>query len=50
MQADYIKKIERERATRKEYRMSKRQKADLNELFILDIMREEMENDDPRLF
>ena len=28
----------------------KRQKADLNELFILDIMREEMENDDPRLF
>ena len=50
MQAYYIKKIERERATRKEYRMSKRQKADLNELFILDIMREEMENDDPRLF
>ena len=43
-------KIERERAARKEYRMSKRQKADLNELFILDIMREEMENDDPRLF
>ena len=30
--------------------MSKRQKADLNELFILDIMREGMENDDPRLF
>ena len=50
MQAYYIKKIERERAARKEYRMSKRQKADLNELFILDIMREEMENDDPRLF
>ncbi|MFR7388318.1 MAG: DUF3990 domain-containing protein [Blautia faecis] len=39
MQAYYIKKIERERAARKEYRMSKRQKADLNELFILDIMR-----------
>jgi hypothetical protein len=50
MQAYYIKKIERERAARKEYRMSKRQEADLNELFILDIMREEMENDDPRLF
>ena len=50
MQAYYIKKIERERAARKEYRMSNRQKADLNELFILDIMREEMENDDPRLF
>ena len=50
MQAYYIKKIERERAARKEYRMSKRQKADLNELFILDIMREGMENDDPRLF
>ena len=50
MQAYYIKKIERERATRKEYRMSKRQKADLNELFILDIMREGMENGDPRLF
>ena len=30
--------------------MSKRQKAELNELFILDIMREGMENDDPRLF
>ena len=50
MQAYYIKKIERERAARKEYRMSKRQKADLNELFILDIMREGMENGDPRLF
>ena len=50
MQAYYIKKIERERAARKEYRMSKRQKADLNELFILDIMREGMENGDSRLF
>ena len=50
MQAYYIKKIERERATRKEYRMSKRQKADLNELFILDIMREGMENGASRLF
>ena len=50
MQVYYIKKMERERAARKEYRMSKRQKADLNELFILDIMREGMENDDPRLF
>ena len=50
MQVYYIKKMERERAARKEYRMSKRQKADLNELFILDIMREGMENGDPRLF
>mgnify|MGYP001910165054 FL=1 len=50
MQMYYIKKMERERAARKEYRRSKRQKADLNELFILDIMREGMENDDPRLF
>ena len=50
MQVYYIKKMERERTARKEYRMSKRQKADLNELFILDIMREGMENGDPRLF
>ena len=50
MQVYYIKKMERERTARKEYRMSKRQKADLNELFILDIMREGMENGDSRLF
>ena len=45
----YVKKTEREREARKEYRSSKKKKADLNELFILDIMREEMKNGDARL-
>lgn len=48
-QVYYSKKAERERSARKEYRMKKKQKADINELFILDIMREEMKNDDARL-
>lgn len=34
---------------RKEYRRSKKQKADINELFILDIMREGIKNGDARL-
>lgn len=42
----YIKKKERERETRREYRRSK---ADVNDLFILDIMREEIKNGDARL-
>ena len=46
----YARKKEREREARKEYRLRRSQKADILELFILDIMREEMKNDDPRLF
>lgn len=45
----YIKKREREKDARREYRMRKSQKADIHELFILDIMREGMKNDDTRL-
>ena len=45
----YVKKTEREREARKEYRSSKKKKADLNELFILDIMREELKNGAARL-
>lgn len=45
----YIKKREREKDARWEYRMRKSQKADIHELFILDIMREGMKNDDTRL-
>lgn len=48
-QVYYSKKTERERSARKEYRMKKKRKADINELFILDIMREGMKNDDARL-
>ncbi len=46
----YMKKKERERLARKEYRASRRQKAVINELFILDIMREGNGNGDARLF
>lgn len=35
-----MKKTEREREARREYRKGKKEKADINELFILDIMRE----------
>lgn len=46
----YMKKAEREREARREYRKGKKEKADINELFILDIMREEIKNGDARLF
>ena len=45
----YTKKKEREREARKEYRRRKKEKADINDLFILDIMREGMKNGDARL-
>lgn len=45
----YLKKAEREREARKEYRRRKKERADINELFILDIMREEIKNGDARL-
>lgn len=46
----YIKKVEREREARREYRRRKKESADIHELFMLDIMREGMENGDTRLF
>lgn len=45
----YIKKREREKEARREYRMRKSQTADIHELYILDIMREGMKNGDTRL-
>lgn len=46
----YAKKAERERMARREYRARRKQAANINDLFILDIMREGMTNNDPRLF
>lgn len=46
----YIKKAEREREARREYRRRKKESADIHELFMLDNMREGMENGDTRLF
>ena len=46
----YIKKAEREREARREYRKRKKESADIHELFMLDIMREGMKNGDTRLF
>ncbi len=45
----YQKKIRREKEARREYRSTKKSKSYLDELFIIDIMREGMLNDDPRL-
>lgn len=46
----YIKKTEREREARRAYRRQKRERADVNDIYILDIMREGMHNADARLF
>ena len=45
----FNKKREREREARREYRRSKKVTADVNDLFMLDIMREEIKNGDVRL-
>lgn len=45
----YTRKMERERDARRGYRKRKREKADIHELYIIDIMREEMTNGDARL-
>ena len=45
----YGKKLEREREVRREYRKKRAKAAQINELFILDIMREGMKNEDLRL-
>lgn len=46
----YAKKKNRERLAREEYRASKKNNADIRDIFILDIMREEIKNGDARLF
>ena len=45
----YMKKLERERAARKEYRQRKTAAAGVNDLYMLEIMREGIVNGDPRL-
>lgn len=45
----YEKKSLRDRNARREYRKTKTRSDEINELFMLDIMREEMKNGDPRL-
>ena len=45
----YVKKKERDVAARREYRMTKRATLSADELFIIDIIREEMKQDDVRL-
>ncbi len=45
----YDKKKLRDREARREYRQFRGENSVLNEIYILDIMREGMENDDPRL-
>ncbi|XCP86009.1 DUF3990 domain-containing protein [Roseburia hominis] len=45
----YQRKMQREKEARKEYRSTKKRTNYLEELFIIDIMREGMQNDDPRL-
>lgn len=45
----YGKKLEREREAKREYRKKRENAAQINEIFILDIMREGMKNEDLRL-
>lgn len=45
----YQKKMQREKEARREYRSTKKRSSYLEELFMIDIMREGMQNDDPRL-
>lgn len=46
----YMKKVQRERDARREYRRTRKKVTDVNELFMLDIMREGIKNGDTRLF
>ena len=45
----YTKKVTRDRDAQREYRKSKRTRAAIQELYILDIMRENIKHGDPRL-
>lgn len=48
-EAFYPKKYIRDQSARKAYREKKRNRDDLNELFMIDIMREGIKNGDPRI-
>ena len=45
----YVKKSIRDREARREYRSTKQSSDSINELFMIDTMREEIKNGDPRL-
>ena len=45
----YEKKATRDREARRAYRRTKKESSMVNELFMIDIMREGIENGDPRL-
>ena len=45
----YEKKTDRDRAARQAYRKNRTSPDSINEIYMLDIMREEIKNDDPRL-
>ena len=45
----YEKKSDRDRDARRAYRLSRKEAENINELYMLDIMREEIRNGDPRL-
>lgn len=45
----YARKMERERDARREYRRRRKENSDINELYMIDIMREGMVNGDARL-
>lgn len=45
----YEKKVLRDREARREYRRTRQSSAGINELYMIDIMREGIENGDPRL-
>lgn len=45
----FAKKMLRDKQARQEYRQSKREQADINDLYMLDIMREGIKNGDTRL-
>ena len=46
----FLKKSERDKHARQEYRSTKKNDVSVNDIYIIDIMREGMKNDDPRLF
>ena len=45
----YERKTARDREARRAYRATRQTTDSIDELFIIDIMREEIKNDDPRL-
>ena len=45
----YTKKMARDREAQREYRQSKKMQANIQEIYILDIMREKIKHGDPRL-